>query len=425
MSDFKNLFLLIGTNPLPNYVVAKYFIDTNKFLENICFIYSSANTTFHQSSTIHYAENIAKVLKKNGLNEKINIHYIPVENIENKQSITNAINTFLSKNVPSGIIHLNYTGGTKQMGIHSNEFFAGEVFKKHYSVEIETSYLSARNFKLIGGDDNVICDNLNENVNMIFEDLIELHGFKRINEDKTSHYSGALKVFEDFISSDILDKYYKDYSRLYFEDDNGQLITTFKKANAQFTDMVIQGKLLEVSNAFQEDFKIFDSEGKFKSDLVGTTNEKDSKVKYAIKFFDGDWLEEYVYKILNEDNEVSKMSPLANWVIKKPTWTDKLNFELDILLMNGYQLYGISCTTSDKIGMCKSKGFEILLRTKQIGGDEAKSVLISRLTEENVDKLQLELETDTGGTGNILILGKKDLKKDVLIKKIKKFLKGD
>lgn len=424
MEGFKNLFLLIGTNPLPNYVVAKYFIDNNTSLENIYFIHSKYNSTLNQSSTKNLAENILKVLKKNGLTENIKINFIPIENIENKQSITNSINIHLSRNELSGSIHLNYTGGTKQMGIHSNEFFMSDDFRKMNNVEIERSYLSARNFKLIDGNDNVICSNLNKIIRITFLDLIDLHGFKRINIDKTSNYSDALELFEKYISEDILDEYFNSYSRKNFEDDKGNLISTFKKATEKYKDIIIKGELFQVSNSFQEDYKIFDSEGKFKSDLFGTTNEKDSKVKYAIKFFDGDWLEQYIYNILNKDHEIKSMTPLTNWVIKKPEWSDKLDFELDILLMNGYQLCGISCTTSHKIGICKSKGFEILLRTKQIGGDEAKSVLVTRLTEENTDKLQLELETDTGSTGNILILGKKDLRKDELLTKIKKFLRS-
>ncbi|MGC8651581.1 MAG: DUF1887 domain-containing protein, partial [Minisyncoccia bacterium] len=53
------------------------------------------------------------------------------------------------------------------------------------------------------------------------------------------------------------------------------------------------------------------------------------------------------------------------------------NFELDIFLINGYQLIGISLTTSTRQGECKLKGFEVIHRVKQIGGDESKAILIT------------------------------------------------
>ena len=91
--------------------------------------------------------------------------------------------------------------------------------------------------------------------------------------------------------------------------------------------------------------------------------------------------------------------------------------------MNGYQLTGISCTTDKKRSLCKSKGFEIILRSRQIGGDEAKAVLITRLSESNANELQDELILDTGQTeSNIMVLGNDDLKPEILLEKISEFI---
>ncbi len=66
---------------------------------------------------------------------------------------------------------------------------------------------------------------------------------------------------------------------------------------------------------------------------------------------------------------------------------------------------------------CKSKGFEILHRTRQIGGDEAKAVLVSFLERKQNKILQKELLHETGGNrDNIRVIGLDDLKKDRLIK---------
>lgn len=37
---FEHLILLIGTNPLPNFVVAEYFLRENSNLKNLYLIYS-------------------------------------------------------------------------------------------------------------------------------------------------------------------------------------------------------------------------------------------------------------------------------------------------------------------------------------------------------------------------------------------------
>jgi hypothetical protein len=125
--------------------------------------------------------------------------------------------------------------------------------------------------------------------------------------------------------------------------------------------------------------------------------------------------------VLTEKLKDDKITIDINWVIKKSEWqSPNQNFELDVILLKGYQLIGISCTTSEKKGECKNKGFEIFMRTRQIGGEEARAVLVTRLSEPG--ELQGELEVDTGGGGNILVLGADDLKENILVRKICEFI---
>ncbi len=108
-------------------------------------------------------------------------------------------------------------------------------------------------------------------------------------------------------------------------------------------------------------------------------------------------------------------------MIDKSGWSTE--FQLDVILLRGYQLIGISCTTSSKKEICKNKGFEIIHRSRQIGGEEAKAILVAMVNEGLRRSLQEELELDTGGTSaNILVLGKKDLKRERLSKKVKDFV---
>ena len=83
-----------------------------------------------------------------------------------------------------------------------------------------------------------------------------------------------------------------------------------------------------------------------------------------------------------------------------------------------------SCTVSYKKESCKAKGFEVILRTRQIGGDEARAILITRSNRNQTQLLQEELVYETGGShDNILVLGIDDLKNESLyLRKIKKFV---
>ena len=60
------------------------------------------------------------------------------------------------------------------------------------------------------------------------------------------------------------------------------------------------------------------------------------------------------------------------------------------MLVKGYQLIGISCTTANEKKLCKSKGFEIILRARQIGGDEGKAILICCAKKHDRETLEKE-----------------------------------
>lgn len=407
MNIFKNLVLLIGTNPLPNFVVAKYFSDTFSNLKNIYLIHSSGNK--YQSSTLEYAKNIEKVLRKNSQIINVNINYVSLSDIENQKSNVNDLNSAFEEVSADENIDLNYTGGTKTMGIHVYNFL-----KDKYNERFKSSYLSAKTFKLINENGELITEDLRKKVNIDFTDLLDLHGFSRINKDCDYKFEKALSEYAKYINDGILDDYFTSYQRKDFVTHSDNLIASKKSINKEIQ---ISGKLLEINNLLPVGYNLFDIEGKLLRILP-----EDKNIKKVVEFIDGKWIEEYFYNILKESIK-NNISILKNWEIQKPSWSKDLKFELDIMLIFGYQLCGISITTISKKAKCKNKGFEIIMRTRQIGGDESKSILITRLHEKPVKELQNELELDTGGTSkNILILGKDDFKKENLIKKIKYFM---
>ncbi|MGH7456749.1 MAG: hypothetical protein ACRENG_35700, partial [bacterium] len=113
---------------------------------------------------------------------------------------------------------------------------------------------------------------------------------------------------------------------------------------------------------------------------------------------------------------------LQNWEIGRSDWMTY--FELDIIILHGYHLTGLSCYVGGKKPEAKNKGFEIIQRCKQIGGDEARATVVAGLEKPHTDLLQEELEYETGGNRkNVLALGLADLRNEALyLRKIEEFV---
>ncbi|MBI4854567.1 MAG: hypothetical protein HY819_22440 [Acidobacteria bacterium] len=344
--NFKHLVLLIGTNPLPSFVVADYFLRTNSQVRNVWLVHSEENLL--QGGTGSQAANLEGLIRKRWENKhpslKFPLEKISLSDVSDAVKIRSEIeNKMLKRWNPSEGFHLDYTGGTKAMAIH---IYVRLQELKNYQQSF--SYLDANNFRLIGDDQKIIADKLRDKVSMEFAELIALHGFIRANRDEPS---------------------------------------TIDKAEQE---------------------RLFDS--------FINTDGKDLK--------DGRWLETYLAeKIRNKmGHKLNDNNILQNWKIKKNGWGK--DFELDVILLYGYHLVGLSCTIGRKTEKVKLKGVEIIQRCRQIGGDEARSIIVGGLDQGNTEMLQKELEYESGGARkNILALGIADLRNEnIYLKKIENFV---
>jgi len=423
-TNFEHLVLLIGTNPLPNFVVADYFLQKNPKLEKIWLVHSEENIS--QSGTKEQADNLETLLKERWSSRHPNLFPLKKTSLSDVSNAVSIQNDFKQKiidelNVRKGI-HLNYTGGTKSMSTHIYW-----LLKELKNVEKQFSYLDARNFRLISDEDGegVIESDLRKKVSLSMKEMIRLHGFERKNKPKDFVFSETMKIFQEIIENDRLKDFYGEggYNRNIFLDDKGELAEKRSKLSKSSLQILKEFKpnetLMFITQNMPDEYQLFDINCQFNENIAN------KKFEAAVDFFDGIWLEYYVSTALKNEENLIRENILTeqNWEIKKPDWPSDLYFELDVVLINGYQLIGISCTTDNTKSLCKSKGFEIIHRTRQIGGDESKSVLVSMMDSDIKDKVQKELMYETGGNqGNILILGEEDLKKDTLIREIRKFV---
>lgn len=178
--DFTDLVLLVGTNPLPNYVVAKYFYNNNQNLRRIWLLYSEK--TFIHDGTRQYADDIERVLDKE-FNEEVSIKKRPLKDNSNADIIIKDVNDRLLEDSEIGDkIHLNYTGGTKAMAVHIYR-----KLEKQPSKRFSASYLDARDYRIkFDHNPNLNTGDLRKNINIgiTWENLFHLHNHKKRKNKK-------------------------------------------------------------------------------------------------------------------------------------------------------------------------------------------------------------------------------------------------
>ena len=163
-------------------------------------------------------------------------------------------------------------------------------------------------------------------------------------------------------------------------------------------------------------------------------NQKDDMKKMG-SFICGTWLEYAAYAAFKEtleqidkrhkkvtDNSRSNYE-LFHHVYIRPkgvSETDK-HFELDVVAMLGYQVVVVSCSVTAKSSDVKLKAMEAYHRAKQLGGDEARAVVLCVAEDEVVTDIQKELWDETGTENPLQVWGKCNM--EDLCKKVKKLLK--
>lgn len=192
--DFSDLVLLVGTNPLPNYVVANFFCARNHNLKRIWLIQSEKKD--NQEGTVKLADWLVEVLenecseiKKKGIEfKRTSISEIGSANEIINEIESNVVAKYRSRTDKSGM-HLNYTGGTKAMSVH-----VYRTLEKQLGDSCTFSYLDARGFQLVfdNGDKS---DDLRELVSISIENLFRLHGSEKYEEKKVECTE---KMYEDF-----------------------------------------------------------------------------------------------------------------------------------------------------------------------------------------------------------------------------------
>ncbi len=77
-------------------------------------------------------------------------------------------------------------------------------------------------------------------------------------------------------------------------------------------------------------------------------------------------------------------------------------FELDVVAVLGYQILVVSCTLETGPAAIKEKGMEVILRSRQLGGDEAQAIVLCKGYSEITERVEKELYDEIGSAGRPL-----------------------
>lgn len=393
-----HLFLLIGENPLPNYVAAHLLLNKG-----------GTPYLVHTTGTVDQAKRLKEILKNDLFGGKLAELISLGEYESDGYHIQDEICQIAGKLALSDRVGLHYTGGTKAMAVHA--YRAMLSLKRS---DVVFSYLDPRRLEMCidREDQERIHENVAIDVKPRLERVFQLHGKvcekTPIQEVKLPEFAKKLATLHgDGQKSKAWFKWF--YDEICCEN------LRKKKGNGEWGDwrskQILEKLEISISNLPQEAIDGFIGQGFISSEGLLSfakvhETQKFAKLEHFCEWLGGLWLE---YQVLQVIKDISDDHLIHDYGMdfKVPTGSGK-NFQFDVAFMRGYQLFAISCTTSAKDDLCKLKLFEARTRALQLGGSEARVALVC--CSNNPESLKIELRGTTEDS-KIEVFGRDDLPK--------------
>lgn len=374
-----HLLLLIGTNPLPNYVAGK--------------LLAGPNTKIHWVVTKEMGDVEKRLAKALGKLGEIGECSILVDST-NPDDIFTKVKNRIEANAGSWGLH--YTGGTKTMGIHARL----GVEQGSKGNDTVYSYLNADTMCLIVEKFENYAQRADLKtqfeVKITLKELLEMHGHPLNPND-----SPNLEPFQIDLAKILLDDRLGEPEELnLLHEWVKSLPNTDNKSawkNKAFLDT--PSPLMPSTSISGKSIREIKKEWRF------------SEAEKVVTWFKGIWFEEYVFNVIKSLQEKSKFnsSPVKSVrSLLSDTVKDNLDFEIDIVAMQGYRLFAVSITTDGRQGVCKLKLFEALTRARQMGGDEARVALICFSDEP--EKIKKQVGDLMQMNSQVMVFGKKHIR---------------
>ena len=169
-TDYKveHLFLLVGENPLPNYIAAKMLLKEGGTVYLV-----------HSTDTTSKADCLKRMLAPINVDELISLGKSEADSSVIRKKIQTRVEKILEK-YPNTILGLNYTGGTKAMSVHSYR----ALFEAAGVHDTKFSYLDARSLKMLIDRDNDSPKSVPVPIKLSLQEIFDLHDLRWESEKK-------------------------------------------------------------------------------------------------------------------------------------------------------------------------------------------------------------------------------------------------
>lgn len=382
-----HLFVLVGGNPLPNYVAARLLLREGGCLHLVC-----------SKDTNELAKRIGAADMSYILHE--------VSDPADPSAIHKVMNDVLNNSCQEGTIGLNYTGGTKAMSVHAYQAVRERDEKAVFT------YLDARTLELRRDDEiqpynvqyalkpllgellelhDISLSSLDQNPELLYPELnqalacahttkegreeyarwcsLNLRRFKNKSQPKYDQIVNNIRATNEYLPEQDFHHYATQEIRL-FDFFDTELIEKTKDLPPSLIPLPKHRSLQALSECMRA---VLGLEGNY-LDMEQLQIKTSKELERLVGHLDGKWVE---YLTLEAFRQNVKACCLHDMAMSLHTDRNKTyNFEFDVAAMQGYQLYAISCTRDSTKGLCKSKLFEAYIRARQLGGDEARVALV-------------------------------------------------
>lgn len=417
-----HLFLLVGENPLPNYIAAKMLLKEKEKENQEPTVY-----LIHSTDTAGKADCLKRMLAP------INIQTISLgKNEADSHFIWNKIKNKveeIAKKHPDHNFGLNYTGGTKAMSVHSYRglFDASGVDNPVFS------YLDARSLKMLIDRDNYSPKSEPVKEQVKLEELFKLHDLPWKENKKPSAQPVLPHAANEFLDAylSITPKNVDSIAEQWWKWCKSKLDTQAKTGKFWKNEtelMIIPGISLDgvpekIKQVLQK-YEMLNSNSELC--LQASKDLGFSSLSDFCSWLSGIWFEHYVlHQIQSMSGQFPDIHESAmSFHIDDPNNKDDRydRFEFDVAFMQGYQLFALSCTTAGDKFTCKQKLFEAHLRARQLGGDEARVALIC--FNNNPDTVKRDLEA-TVRDKKIAVFGCNDLNPNKFAQKMTQWIRDN
>lgn len=372
------LILLVGANPLPNYLAA-------------CALQPACVALVYTRATKDAKDRLRDALK-HVLGDSARFEEPLVEDATSATRVRRVVDPLVRR--ADGGVFLNYTGGTKVMAAHARlAFYEAQGKPQHASYLDEGGVESEPCLRFDDGTSKPL--STYENVPLTLDTVLALHGITR----------KLRKVLEPAPSIDdareILCKVLADpnlANRLYDERKRLEKFGNPMKAGDEPFRADRYGLTLSVP--------VFPTSEQLAS--LANRNEKESWFKQWYEFIGGGWLEQWVAEQVRQIGLQPQPEVAVGFdAFRGPA---RAQLEMDVAVIRGHRSYFISCTTDRDKGMCKLKLFEVAVRSQQLGGDLARAALACLADDQTASKLQADIDDVWGAKNTTKVFGISDLR---------------